>query len=196
MITIPSSRARFESTSRMIGSGVRTAPAARASSAVFERWTFLRSEGFNPTCEHDSHLVGGHRVVQLVGDVLGRQVEVDVDRVAVGRPHAVVAHLVAALRIGLRDRDQVLGAQPMVGRVLLADRADDLREGVPIPAGRSEVGIGPGSGAGCRSGSDRGGRAPRSFIRKRPGSAAHRARLRPEYPCWAHSFSMAFPATP
>ena len=61
----------------------------------------------------------------MLGDVLGGQLEVQLQGVAVGGPHQVVADLVAPLGVGLDDGDDVMRPEPVVTAVGVAQGVDE-----------------------------------------------------------------------
>ena len=62
-----------------------------------------------------------------MGDVVGREVELDLDGVAVGGPNHVPADLVPALGVGLGDCPEVVRPQPVVPLLVpLLELADDV----------------------------------------------------------------------
>ena len=88
----------------------------------------MRPAGWDePGLQEGLDLIRATWEVQRWGDVVGREVELDLDGVAVGGADHVAADLVPALGVGLRDRPEVVGPQPVVPLLVpLLELADDV----------------------------------------------------------------------
>src|SRR3989442_8219699 len=90
------------------------------------------------------------RIEEDVRDPFGRQIEVDVLRVAVGRAHLSVLELVAAFRVGLDQPDDVMLADEAEPAVSNLHGGQEVSPGPPPPRGPLQGGPLPGMSQNAR----------------------------------------------